>query len=295
MKRNELMKKSDFNIEIKNGKWQVPNSENTFKSELKEKILILTFNANSSSSIKIISSNDGNEEKNQKLVIKAKEGAKVLISEELTGSGNYCLKNETELLVAKDAQVKFVSFEKNSYLSEYSSELNIKLSENASVSVVSICEGAKKVSNEIVAELNAKEAQVELYGLIKGYKEQEIINKVSVEHKVPSCTSRALYKGIYRDKSKGTFDGLIKVQPDAQKTEAIQTVKSLLLSQDATSNATPQLIIYADDVKCSHGSTVGRLDEQALFYLQSRGIPEKEAKELLIDAFANEVLDKCDI
>ena len=144
----------------------------------------------------------------------------------------------------------------------------------------------------MVAELNAKEAQIELYGLIKGHKEQEILNKVSVEHKVPSCTSRALYKGIYKDKSKGTFDGLIKVQPDAQKTEAIQTVKSLLLSPDAVSNATPQLIIYADDVKCSHGSTVGRLDEQALFYLQSRGIPEKEAKELLTDAFANEIEEK---
>ena len=109
-------------------------------------------------------------------------------------------------------------------------------------------------------------------------------------HAKPHCNSRELYKGILDDQSSGVFTGRIVVRPDAQKTNAKQTNKNLLLSQSALVNSTPQLEIFADDVKCTHGATIGRLDEDALFYLRTRGIGEEAARALLTYAFAGDIL-----
>jgi Fe-S cluster assembly protein SufD len=112
-----------------------------------------------------------------------------------------------------------------------------------------------------------------------------------VEHAVPRCTTTESYKGILDGKARGVFSGRIRVLPGAQKTIAHQMSSSLLLSDDAVVDAKPQLEIFADDVKCGHGGTVGQLDEAALFYLRSRGVPEAEARSLLIWAFAAEMVD----
>ena len=113
-----------------------------------------------------------------------------------------------------------------------------------------------------------------------------------MDHAVPKCNSHELYKGILDDKARAVFCGRILVRQDAQQTDAIQSNKNLLLSRAAKINTLPQLEIYADDVKCTHGATVGELDEQALYYLQTRGIDPVAAQALLTFAFANEVLDE---
>jgi Fe-S cluster assembly protein SufD len=128
------------------------------------------------------------------------------------------------------------------------------------------------------------------YGLYLGDKFQHIDNYVNVDHAFPNCTSNQLFKGVLDDMATGAFNGRIYVSPDAQGTRAYQKNSSILLTNDAKMDTKPQLEIYADDVKCSHGATVGQLDENALFYLQSRGINKKEAKLMLMFGFAHEVI-----
>lgn len=116
-----------------------------------------------------------------------------------------------------------------------------------------------------------------------------------VDHAQPNCESHQDYKGIFSDKSVGVFNGKIKVEKEAQKTNAFQQNNNILLDDTATINTKPQLEIFADDVKCSHGCTIGQLDEDALFYLLTRGIPRKEAQALLTYGFANNVLESVKI
>ena len=125
-------------------------------------------------------------------------------------------------------------------------------------------------------------------GLFVGSGKQHLDNYMHVEHASPHCASRQFYNGILDDKAHGVFHGRIVVHKDAQKTDAKQTNRNLLLSDDAQIDTKPQLEIYADDVKCTHGATIGQIDENALFYLRSRGMSEAEARQLLLLAFASE-------
>ena len=134
-----------------------------------------------------------------------------------------------------------------------------------------------------------------LNGLYIGNKKQHIDNQTSVYHAKPNCQSNELYKGILDDESTGVFNGRIHVFKDAQKTNAYQSNKNVLLSERANMYAKPQLEIYADDVKCSHGATTGQLDDDALFYLRARGINAHDAKALLNFAFAGDVIEKINI
>ena len=120
---------------------------------------------------------------------------------------------------------------------------------------------------------------------------QHVDHNTLVHHIEPNCESHQDYKGIFNDRSTGVFNGKVVVEKEAQKTNAFQANNNILISDKATVNTKPQLEIFADDVKCSHGCTIGQLDENALFYMQSRGIPVKEAKALLMYAFANNVLE----
>ena len=122
-------------------------------------------------------------------------------------------------------------------------------------------------------------------------KNQHVDNNTSIDHAVPNCTSNELFKYVLDDQSVGAFAGLVLVRPDAQHTSSQQTNRNLCATRDARMYTQPQLEIYADDVKCSHGATVGQLDENALFYMRARGIAEKEARLLLMFAFVNEVID----
>jgi Fe-S cluster assembly protein SufD len=129
-----------------------------------------------------------------------------------------------------------------------------------------------------------------MYGLYLTRGDQVTDNHTAIYHDQPNCRSWEVYKGILDGRSRGVFNGKVFVKPEAQKTDAKQTNRNLLLSDTARVNTKPQLEIFADDVKCTHGATVGRLDESAYFYLQSRGIPRARAQELLTYAFAAEVV-----
>jgi Fe-S cluster assembly protein SufD len=147
------------------------------------------------------------------------------------------------------------------------------------------------VRNNLNVVLEAEHCEAHLYGLYFPAGQTHIDNHTVVDNVKPNCLSNELYKGILNDSSSGVFNGKIFVQPNAQKTNAYQSNKNILLSDSASVNTKPQLEIFADDVKCSHGCTVGRLNEEGLFYLRSRGINEKMAKSLLVHAFAIDILE----
>ena len=151
------------------------------------------------------------------------------------------------------------------------------------------------VCNDIHVNLNEPFAETALYGLYLMDKTQRCENHIKVTHNATDCKSFQLYKGIMDDEADATFHGHVLVQPDAQRTNAFQTNRNLLLNDKAKINTKPFLEIYADDVQCSHGATVGQLDDEALYYLRTRGIGEKSARKLLMFAFANEICHHVDI
>jgi Fe-S cluster assembly protein SufD len=120
--------------------------------------------------------------------------------------------------------------------------------------------------------------------------EERVAHYTTVDHRVPNCTSDEDYRGVLYDRAQGVFNGKIFVRPDAQKTEAYQRNANLVVGREAVMHSKPELEIYADDVKCSHGCTIGQIDDQALFYAQSRGIAEADARALLVEAFVGDVL-----
>jgi Fe-S cluster assembly protein SufD len=143
--------------------------------------------------------------------------------------------------------------------------------------------------------LAGENSEAHLNGLFMTGNTQMVDNHTLMDHQVPNCESNELYKGVINDKSTGVFNGKIFVRKDAQKTNAYQSSKNILLSDDGTINTKPQLEIYADDVKCSHGTSTGKIDESAMFYLNARGIGKEAAKKILLNAFAGEVIDKIEI
>lgn len=147
------------------------------------------------------------------------------------------------------------------------------------------------VRNNLSIVLADEQCETHLYGLYLPRKNELMDNHTLVDHRMPNCYSNELYKGIMSNDSTAVFNGKIYVRPDAQKTNAYQSNKNMLVDDGASVNTKPQLEIYADDVKCSHGSSTGRLDEEAMFYLRSRGIGESAAKKLLLKAFAEEVVN----
>ena len=146
-------------------------------------------------------------------------------------------------------------------------------------------------SVDVKIDMNGNNCRCELLGMYRLRGSQSVDFKIEMNHNHPHCFSNQLFKGIVDDTSRASFFGRIKVAQDAQKTEAYQATHNLVLSEDAVVSMLPQLEIYADDVKCSHGATVGKLNEDELFYLRSRGIPEKEARTMQQLAFLSEVLE----
>src|ERR1700683_336214 len=156
----------------------------------------------------------------------------------------------------------------------------------------SVLMGGGLVRNNVHPILAGEGAKCLINGLFIGNGRQHLDNYMLVEHASPAASSRQFYNGILDNQSHGVFHGRIIVHKDAQKTDAKQTNRNLLLSDDAQIDTKPQLEIYADDVKCTHGATIGQIEENALFYLRSRGIDEASARKLLLLAFANECLDR---
>jgi Fe-S cluster assembly protein SufD len=152
--------------------------------------------------------------------------------------------------------------------------------------------GGAIVRNNLIVSLNGENCESNLFGCFLASGNQVIDNHTTIEHLQPRCDSNELYKGILGGKARGVFSGAIYVARNAQRTNAFQSNKNLLLSPEADINTKPQLKIFADDVKCTHSATIGKLDEEAIFYMQQRGIPPEQAQNLLRLAFAGEVVDK---
>jgi Fe-S cluster assembly protein SufD len=149
--------------------------------------------------------------------------------------------------------------------------------------------GGKLIRNDLRVRFAGEHSECDLQGFYLAQQEDLVDNHLLIDHAVPNCLSNQLYKGIADDEGTGIFNGKIFVRPNAQKTNAYQSNKNLLLSERATINTKPQLEIFADDVKCSHGATSGQIDTESLFYLMARGIPADKARTLLLHAFAGEV------
>jgi Fe-S cluster assembly protein SufD len=164
-----------------------------------------------------------------------------------------------------------------------------KESSNVLANVITLHNGLTR--NTIEIDVNGEHCETTLAGMVIGDKKQQVDNYTSIIHSKPNCNSKELFKYVLDDVAKGAFTGRLYVARDAQKTAAFQTNKNILLNRTAKMRTKPQLEIYADDVKCSHGATIGQLDESALFYMRQRGIPEKEAKLLLMFAFTADVIE----
>jgi len=167
--------------------------------------------------------------------------------------------------------------------------------DNSKCTFHTITTDGKLIRNNLNASLIGEGAECYMNGLYMTKGKQHVDNHTKVTHAVPNCYSNELYKGILNDSSQGVFNGKVVVEKYAQKTNAFQFNGNILLNDNAQINSKPELEIYADDVKCSHGSTTGQLDKEALFYLESRGIHRDKARNLLVYAFANEVLEKISI
>jgi Fe-S cluster assembly protein SufD len=208
------------------------------------------------------------------------------------GSGVSFSNVVTELVAGEDAVISHYMIEREDRQVFNVSTLRTQQARSSNVSSHSVLLGGGLVRNNIHPVLAGEGGECLINGLFIGNGHQHMDNYMLVEHASPHCGSRQFYNGILDGHSHGVFHGRIIVHKDAQKTDAKQTNRNLLLSDDAQIDTKPQLEIYADDVKCTHGATIGQVEENALFYMRSRGIEETEARSLLLLAFANECLDR---
>ncbi len=198
----------------------------------------------------------------------------------------------TEIAAAEGANLEHYKLQMEGTDALHYGHVAARLGRSANVVSFNLALGAALARNEIAARLEGEGAECTLNGLYVITGSQHVDNHTTLDHAAPHTTSRELYKGVLDGKSEAVFHGRIVVQPEAQKTDAIQRNRNLLLSKDAVINTKPQLEIYADDVRCTHGATVGQVDEDAVFYLRSRGIGLSQARSLLTYAFASEIIDQ---
>jgi len=198
----------------------------------------------------------------------------------------------TEIVVGDNAELDHYKVQEEGDAAGHLAVTQVQVGRAARFASHAVTLGGAWTRNEVNAVFAGPGGECTLNGLYRGDGRQFIGNHTLIDHALPHCASHELYKGILDGKARGVFNGKIFVRQDAQKTDAKQTNKTLLLSDDATINAKPQLEIYADDVKCTHGATVGQLDEEATFYLRSRGVGLAEARALLTYAFANDIIDR---
>jgi len=207
----------------------------------------------------------------------------------LDGTG-YFTNAVTDVVVGEGAWVEHSRIQRESERAYHIGYTQVEQARDSHYRSFTLAMGGAIARHDLRARLSAENVETLLYGLYLARGEQLVDNHTVIFHDQPNCRSWEVYKGILDGKSHAVFNGKVLVQPEAQKTDAKQTNRNLLLSDGAKVDTKPQLEIFADDVKCTHGATVGRLDEAAYFYLQSRGIPRAAARQLLTYAFAAEVV-----
>jgi Fe-S cluster assembly protein SufD len=220
------------------------------------------------------------------------ENAEVSLIETFVGTDNVYLTDAvTEVFVGQNSHVTLTKLQVESEKAYHFGGTYVKQAQNARFTHHNFAFGGLLARSDIHTDLG-QASECDLNGLYLGVKRQHLDNHTRINHLKPHAISREMYKGVLDDRARGVFQGRVVVAEDAQKTDSQMNNRNLLLSNDAEADTKPQLEIYADDVKCGHGVTVGQLDEKSVFYLQSRCVDEETARNMLTFAFANEMVDK---
>jgi Fe-S cluster assembly protein SufD len=228
-----------------------------------------------------------------RLVAKFGANSEAKLVESFIGlGGTYFNVNVSEVVLERGAIVEHVRFQNESSTATHIGNVGVDQSEASSYTSFVANFGASIHRNDLNVWLGGSHTETRLDGVNVATGSQVMDNHTRMDHAKPECNSFEVYKSVLRDRAQGVFNGKIFVYEDAQKTDAKQTNQALLLSPTAVMNTKPQLEIFADDVKCTHGATIGQLREDARFYLQARGIPKAEADAMLVYAFANDVLNR---
>ncbi len=207
----------------------------------------------------------------------------------------YFTNGVTEVVAGENAVVDHYKVQHESEQAYHIASMHVHAARSSTFSSHSFSLGGRIVRNDTIAVLDGEGAECTLNGLYLADGERLVDNHTTIDHAKAHCPSHEIYKGILGGKARAVFNGKIIVRPDAQKTDAKQTNRALLLSDDASINTKPQLEIFADDVKCTHGAAIGQLDEDALFYLRARGLTYFEARDMLIHAFAGDIIERVKI
>jgi len=228
-----------------------------------------------------------------RILIVAEPGSQATIIEKYEGvaSSPYFTNSVTELIAGDNAVIDHYKLQTESDRAFHVATLQVQLGRDTNFRSHSLSFGGALVRNDVTAVLS-EGSECTLNGLYLVNGGQHIDNHTTIDHAKPHAASHELYKGILDGKSSAVFNGKILVRKDAQKTDAKQTNKNLVLSEESVINTKPELQIHADDVRCTHGATIGQLDAEGIFYLQSRGIGRVEARNLLIVAFARDIVDR---
>ncbi len=226
------------------------------------------------------------------IVVEENAQAKILVCEHTLSEKKFLLNGVTEAFVDKSSIFDLYTIQNQHNLTTNISSVFIKQKEQSSILTHNLTLHTGVTRNNVYVHMAGEHCESRVYGLYISDKSQHVDNYSFIDHAMPNCYSEELFKGVLDDAATGAFAGKIMVRPNAQKTNAFQKNDNLLLTENAKMNTKPMLEIYADDVKCSHGATVGQLDEKSMFYLRSRGIGKDEARILLMYAFAYEAVEK---
>ena len=226
------------------------------------------------------------------VVVEPGANAQLILCEHTLNLNTYLSNSVTEIFVGENAQFEFYTLQNEHNRSTSLSSIFVRQEKDSKVSTHTTSLHGGIIRNNLKFLLNGENAEAHMYGMSFIDKKQHIDNFTQVIHAKPHCMSNQVYKNVLNDESTGAFAGQIHVVRDAQKTNAFQRNNNLLLTDKATMQTKPQLIIDADDVKCSHGATVGQIDQEALFYLRARGIDEDKARLMMMNAFAHEVIQE---
>ena len=229
------------------------------------------------------------------VVIEREARASVVETYASLSDGPYCTNSVTEVVVGEAGRVDYHRVQRESARAYHVATTQTHQTRDSTVNLHSVAFGAKLARHDIGSVMAGPGGTLILNGLYLLAGDQHADHHTTIDHAADHCASHEYFNGVLDDKSRGVFTGRIIVRPGAQKTDSKQTNNNLLLSADAHADSQPQLEIYADDVKCTHGSTVGPLDPRALFYLRSRGLGEREARRLLTYGFAAEILGRMEV
>ncbi|MFX4221838.1 MAG: Fe-S cluster assembly protein SufD [Thalassobaculum sp.] len=226
-----------------------------------------------------------------RVLVVVEDGAMADLVEVHTGTGAYVTNAVTELSIGKDARLGHYKLQADSGEAFHIAMTAAHCADSSTYDNFALSTGSRLARNEIRATLDGRHIEYRINGGYLACGDQHMDTATFIDHAKPDCASHELYKGVLADRAHGVFQGKILVRPDAQKTDGYQMNRALLLSREAEINSKPELEIYADDVKCSHGATVGELDDDQLFYLMARGIPKERARAILVAAYVDEAID----